>query len=337
MLDFIETHTRRGELKSNVAVIQGRNDAWKSFGRGSLWSQKGDKWQFNKATESFDLLKVFYPNNIVDGCGPNGWFTSTPYGTIDILPIEAPQDVMNKYKAMVFLGWNSFDESDFLRIRNYVFDGGTLVLTAAHLNAELQPDQPAKFPTNDAVIREMLGDNYKALNGKTVIPFGSGKIIYFPQAAYPAESSLRSQYEETMRELATETVNKELPSGWIESAPSVGFTVWDNKDHRTIYLLNTDWQSAEQQHTATFVYNGKKFPVDVRRYHIETVHCANGLAINPGSNTTDILSINKEGNSWKVTVQNTEKDTIRCFNAETGTTTTVVLDSPSVHVITVGY
>ena len=104
---------------------------------------------------------------------------------------------------MVFLGWNSFDESDFLRIRNYVFDGGTLVLTAAHLNAELQPDQPAKFPTNDAVIREMLGDNYKSLNGKTVIPFGSGKIIYFPQAAYPAESSLRSQYEETMRELAT--------------------------------------------------------------------------------------------------------------------------------------
>ena len=69
----------------------------------------------------------------------------------------------------------------------------------------------------------------------------------------------------------------------------------------------------------------------------KTVHCANGLAINPGSNTTDILSINKEGNSWKVTVQNTEKDTIRCFNAETGTTTTVVLDSPSVHVITVGY
>lgn len=139
-----------------------------------------------------------------------------------------------------------------------------------------------------------------------------------------------------MRELATETVGEELSKGWIESAPSVGFTVWDNKDRRTIYLLNTDWQSDEQQHTAIFVYAGKKFPVDVRRYHIETVHCANGLAINPGSNTTDILSINKEGNSWKVTVQNTEKDTIRCFNAETGTTTTVVLDSPSVHVITVG-
>lgn len=58
---------------------------------------------------------------------------------VDLLPVEAPLDIMNKYKAMVFLGWNSFDENDFLRIRNYVFDGGTLVLTAAHLNAELQP------------------------------------------------------------------------------------------------------------------------------------------------------------------------------------------------------
>ena len=89
---------------------------------------------------------------------------------------------------MVFLGWNSFDESDFFRIRNYVFDGGTLVLTAAHLNAELQPDQPAKFPTNDAVIREMLGDNYKSLKDRYpvrirkdhLLPAGSlsGRIVF---------------------------------------------------------------------------------------------------------------------------------------------------------------
>ena len=36
VLDFIETHSRRGEFHSNIAVIQGRNDAWKSF-----WA-----WQF---------------------------------------------------------------------------------------------------------------------------------------------------------------------------------------------------------------------------------------------------------------------------------------------------
>lgn len=335
VLDFIQTHTRRGELKSNIAVIQGRNDAWKSFGRGSLWSQKGDKWAFNKATESFDLLNVFYPDNIVDACGPEGWFTSTPYGTIDLLPVEAPQDVMNQYKAMVFLGWNSFDESDFLRLRNYVFNGGTLILTAAHLNAERQPDRPVKFPADDAVIREMLGDNYQSLSGKTNISFGNGKIIYFPDKAYPAAPSLRSRYETVLREVAEASLADEQQAGWIEESPSVGFTVWDSPDRRTIYLLNTDWQSDEQQHTAVFACNGKTFPVDVRRYHMETIHCSNGLAIHPGSNTTDVLDICKTGEGWKIVVQNTEKDTIKCFDTLTGETKIYSLDEPAVHIIKV--
>ena len=335
MFDFIETHTRRGELKSNIAIIQGRNDAWKSFGRTSLWSQKGDKWAFNKACESFDLLNIFYPDNIIDSYNPKGWFTSTPYGTVDLLPVEAPLDIMNQYKALVFLGWNSFDENDFLRIRNYVHNGGTLVLTAAHLNTELQPDQPVKFPINDSVIREMLGDRYKTLDSKTEISFGSGKIIYFPMKIYPAEKSLREQYETTLRTIAESTVSHELKDGWIESAPFIGFTVWDHKDHRTIYLLNTDWQNNIQQHKATFHYNGKKFPIDVRRYHIETLHCSKGLAVLPGSNTTDILSIDKEKGGWTITVQNTEEDTIRCFNSTTGTVETVHLTMPSIHKITI--
>ncbi|WP_169853157.1 Ig-like domain-containing protein [Anaerohalosphaera lusitana] len=176
MLDFIETHTRRGSLNSPIAVVQGRNDAWKCFGRHSLWSQSGQKWKFNKAAQSWDLLKVFYPENTLNMCGPDGWFTSTPYGTVDILPIEAPLDVMKEYKAMIFLGWNTFDEHEFMRIRDFVFDGGTLLLSGAHLNVELQPDAPVKFPEQDAVIRELLGENYREISEKTTREFGLGKI-----------------------------------------------------------------------------------------------------------------------------------------------------------------
>lgn len=333
MLNFIETHSRRGEQKSNIAVMQGRNDAWKSFGRGSVWSQKGDKWKFNKACESFDLLRVFYPDNIVDGCGPEGWFTATPYGTVDLLPVEAQRDVMNKYKALVFLGWNSYDEGDFLRIRDFVFDGGTLLLSAAHLNAELQPDQPVRFPANDAVIREMLGNDYQKMTAKTEIPFGVGKIIYFPAKAYPAESILTAEYEAAMKQIATQTSAAEKMKGWMESAPSVGFTVWDHPDKRTIYLLNTDWKSGEELQSATFVCNGKQFPVSVRRYHIETIHCAANLAVIPSSNTTDILSIIKAATGWTIKVQNTESDTIQSLNTLTGNTETIKLNEPGIHEI----
>ena len=71
-----------------------------------MWSQKGEKWQFDKVNESFDLLHVFYPDNILDACAPEGWFTSTPYGPVDILPIEADDRVMQQYRVLVFLGWN---------------------------------------------------------------------------------------------------------------------------------------------------------------------------------------------------------------------------------------
>ena len=335
MLNFVETHSRRGDLKSNIAVIQGRNDAWKSFGRGSLWSQKGDKWKFDKACESFDLLRVFYPDNIVDGCGPEGWFTSTPYGTVDLLPVEAPQDVMNRYKALVFLGWNSYDAGDFLRIRDFVFNGGTLLLSAAHLNAELQPDQPVRFPADDAVIREMLGDNYQQLTAKTEIAYGLGKIVYFPQKAYPAETNLQAGYVAAMKEIAGKTAGEETDKGWMEASPSVGFTAWDSPGRRTIYLLNADWSSDREQRPATFVYNGRKFPVSVRRYHIETIHCSEGLAVMPASNTTDVLSIERNGNGWTVKVQNTEGDVIQCMNAITGKVESVKFDQPGIHEVSV--
>lgn len=316
VLNFIETHSRRGELTSNIAVIQGRNDGWKSFGRGSIWSQEGDKWKFNKACESFDLMRVFYPENILDMCGPNGWFTSTPYGTVDLLPIEAPRDVMNRYKAMIFLGWNSYDEEDFRRIRDYVFNGGTLLLSAAHLNASLEPDQMVTFPNHDQLICEMLGNNYRTLTQKIERTFGLGKIIYFPHKAYPAEDILVEEYENTMRCIAQNASVVESSKGWIKTNKSIGFTAWDSNDRRTIYLLNTDWQSDANEQLATFLFNDHEFPISVRRYHTETIHCAHGLALMPEGNTTDILRIEKwEDKGWCTSIQSTGRDIIHIMDA----------------------
>lgn len=331
ILDYIETHTRRGDLQSRIAVIQGRNDAWKSFVRGSVWSQEGEKWKFNQACESFDLLRVFYPENEVDACGPEGWFTSTPYGPVDLLPVEAPQDVMDRYKLMLFLGWNTYDENDFQRIKQYVFDGGTLLLSAAHLNAELQPDQPVQFPDNDRVIREMLGEQYRSMSGKNEIPYGNGRIIYFATPDYPIASSLVAEYEKTMHALAASSIEEESGKGWIASSPHVGFTVWDQGDHRTILLLDTDWQSNKEEVQAVFCYAGKKFTVPVRRYRMENIHCSAGLAVHPFANTTDVLSIQPTSNGWNVQMQTTGEDQIRCMHAVSGKEQTIDLKGAGIH------
>ena len=331
MLDFIETHSRRGTLTSRVAVLQGKNDAWKSFGRGPLWSQEGDKWKFNAACESFDLLKIFYPDNIIDGCSPEGWFTTTPYGTIDLLPVEAPQDVIDRYRALIFLGWNTYDADYFERIRKYVFNGGTLLLSAAHLNAELQPDVPTRFPKDDALIRELLGEDYASLTQKAEIPYGLGKVIYFPQQAYPAEECLREAYQAEMEKIAQEAIASEPEKGWIAPSPEIGFTAWDDAGRRTLYLLNTDWQSDAEWHNATFIYGEKQFTVPVRQYHIENIHCAQGLALRPEANTSDVLSIDKADEGWKVRVQTTGKDTLHWMNAQTGATGNLTIADAGIH------
>ena len=332
VLDFIETHSRRGEFHSNIAVIQGRNDAWKSFGRGSLWSQEGEKWKFNKACESFDLLKVFYPDHIIDGCGPEGWFTSTPYGPVDLLPVEAPQDVMNRYKAMIFLGWNTYDKGDFERIRDYVFHGGTLILSAAHINACLQPDEKPCFPQDDAPVRELLGEDYRSLMQQTTLNYGKGKIIYFPEALYPAEDKLKAAYIKVMQDIAASTVHPEAENGWIEAAPAVGFTAWQDGERRTLYVLNTDWQSDEETHPYTFIYGKGKFRLSIARYQLGTIHCAAQLAAAPSSNTTDVLSIVKEADGWTVRVQTTGPDTVKFMFASNGLEKEVSFSSPGIHV-----
>ena len=333
MLDYIETHSRQGSLHTKIAVIQGRNDAWKSFGRTSIWSQKGDKWAFNKAMESFDLLKVFYPENNVDYCSTDGLFTSTPYGPVDILPVEASNDVMNQYKALIFLGWNTFDNTDFIRLKKFVERGGTLLLGAVHMNSELQPDLPAKFPEDDTVIKTLLGIDYKTYKEKTVIPLGKGRVIYYPENVYPADNLIRKHYIEEMKDIASGITSEELEKGWIKASPHINFSVWDTGSMRTLYLLNVDWKSDDISHPADFVLNNKVFTVDVDRYTITSICCADNIAATMRSNTSDILAFEKKDDKWIITCQTTENDQLTIFNGISGTYEKIIIKSPGIHIL----
>lgn len=328
MLDYIETHSRQGELKSNIAILQGRNCPWKCFGRTSMWSQQTEKWKFGKINESFDLLHVFYPDNQLNWCGPEGWFTSTPYGTVDILPIEANDDVFQRYRVLAFLGWNTYHADDFRRICRFVEQGGTVLLSAAHLNANLQPDEAPEFPADDAAIRHLLGDDYRSLQSKTEIRKGKGYVIYFPQSLYPSEKEIRTDYEATLRELAEKESLCESEKGYVSPEQHIGFTVWDTPSKRTIYLLNNDWTSKQPVRHATLLLNNKKFTLNVRCYQLETIHIATGLAILPASNTTDILSIKEMGDGWDIEVQTTGTDTLKLFNSFSGAVLEQTIELP---------
>lgn len=334
ILDMIETRERRGELNPQIAVIQGRNDAWKSFGRSPFWSQKGDEWAFGPAGESFDLLNVFYPGNNIDAVGtsdftkPAGWYSATPYGAVDLLPIEASEEVLNDYKALVFLGWNSYDAADFRRLTNFVKRGGVLIMSGVHLNTELKLDREIQFPADDSVVSELLGDNYRELKGKVERKLGSGKVIFFADKLYPSDTRIRAEYEAAMRDVAAKVVDNELVSGWIVPSESVEFAAWgSDSGRRDIYLLNIDWWSGAAAHQATFTLGSQKFDVNVRAGQIETVCVHNGIGVMAEGNTTDVKSINAK----QVVVQTIDNDRIKVFSADNSTPQIFEIKGAGIH------
>ena len=317
LLDFIETHTRRGEMRPRIAVLQGRNDAWKCFSRASSWSQEGEKWRFGRANESFDLLRIFYPENVMDanigGDAVRGWFTSTPYGPVDLLPVEAPASVLARYDVLIFLGWNSYDRTDFERIAAVVHAGGTLVMTAAHANEELQPDLPPRFPHAAAPLRRMLGRGFERLDGRNDLVYGKGRIVYFAEPLYPADPQLRPRYEAAIREIAGRTVQSESARGWIRAAAHIGFTAWDAAGRRTLYVLNNDWEGSAPSRSARLLFAGNEFEIEVPRWRITAIHCFDDVAVLPSSDTADVLGRTADG---AIEVQCTAPATFRIFRSD---------------------
>lgn len=333
MLDFIQTHTRQGQLHTKIGVVQGRNDSWSSFQRGQAWSQAGEKWAFADQTNSFDLLKIFYPNNDASFCNKEHMFTAAPFGPVDIFPIEAPQDQLDGYKLIVFLGWNTYKAEDFEKLGTYVHRGGTLILSAAHINANLQPDQTPEFPKDDAPVRALLGDDYRSLTGIRHITYGNGEVIYFPSPDYPGNEAIKDAYTDAIRKAAVRTVAGEEGEGWIETGEFIDFTVWQKKGHRTIYLLDTDWKNPSLAAECKLLFGENSYPVSVPSGAIGTIHCMEGLAIYPSSNTTDVLDIRKTTDGWTVTVQTTGPDTLEYFKKDENGSGVIEISKPGIHSI----
>ena len=333
MLDFAETHARRGNHHTPIAVLQGRCDPWHIFGHTPVWSQWGGKWAFNRACESFDLLKVFYPKSAVTTAGPDHWFTDTPFGVVDLLPIEATPARLAEYRMVAFLGWNTYSNDDFAHLLEYVRQGGTLLLTAAHVNAEEQPHLPPKFPAEDTAVRRLLGDGYRALKTPTVIPNGRGRVIYFPENRYPADPALREAYTEALMAEARRAVQPESNRGWVLPAPYIDFSVWDEGVRRTVYVLNTDWKTEVNAHPFTLVFGGASFELKQPRNQLGTIHCFPGFALVPDGNTTDVLSLTEKNGSAEVVIQTTGPDRVEILCAKTGQRSVRTLPAAGIHKI----
>ncbi|MGI8907982.1 MAG: hypothetical protein ACR2IE_16005 [Candidatus Sumerlaeaceae bacterium] len=68
------------------------------------------------------------------------FFSGTPYGDFDQLPIEANETNLSRYRLLLHLGWNTMIHEDYEKLKRWVFAGGTLLVGVPQFSTHVTRD-----------------------------------------------------------------------------------------------------------------------------------------------------------------------------------------------------
>lgn len=357
-LHFIQTHSRRGRMVSPIALIHGRSDGWVCFTRRNVWSQDGEEWKFDTPEESWDLLKVFYPDAVLDAIyrhpcpdGPQGYYSRTPYGTVDILPQEASPEKYKRYGHMAFLGFHTAQDGMVEQLCDYVREGGRLLLGWCHLFTDRDrhsalygtPHPLEASALTGVTLREFLPetagltmgrielsdprkDDVTVCQERNGIPFllkhriGKGTVYFINAREYPASPGVRDTYETVLKQFGSEAVEECSWKGWAESQDTIGTAVYDREDgHRIIYAVNTGWWSESESETwMKLRLHGEEYQIPVPRDVITQITIKEDIAVVISDMETEVLEICPGEKGFSVWLQGQGEARIRiCCPGET--------------------
>ena len=364
---YVKTHTRRGELQRSVALLHGRFDGWACFCRRNVWAQNGKKWEFNTPEESWDLIRVFYPDSVLDAiyrhpcpAQPHGYYTRTPYGMVDILPVEAEKTVMGRYGAMAFLGWNSAEEGQLAVLTECVREGGVLVLGWPHLfrdkdresaiwgephpldalaltGVELLGFRKPEGPGEPALGEVILQENAEVVREEKGRPLvimrklGRGRVYLVNAREYPASPCVRPVYEDLLRMLGRQETEKRKRLGCVLSEDTVETAEYqEGSGLRRVYAINTDWYSQDKDGAEAVLWMGEEqYPVTIFRDQIHCFTIHDGVAVETDDWDTEVLSVDLEKGGLHVTAQGCGKATLTVYSGGRAARHAIELDGIS--------
>jgi hypothetical protein len=299
---YVVSHSRRGRYYSPMAYVHGRYDGMLGFGKNKSFGIRDFKdCDAEKSWE--DLLKLFYPlsrpNDPIyyHNCPAEavGYYSGTPSGNVDSVPLEGGTNVLPEYKAISFVGYNFATAEDMDTVYDYVLNGGTVVLSWPHLSITtnrndivLNKFEIIKHPFVEAITEGDPIFESEVINGNMVdvcsnlssdftvlekteagMPLkaeksvGKGKIVLINAKAYPHHPAVSDIFVNTVKEINSELIAKE--NVWIECGNDVEFTVYDREDgKRDIYVLAVDWyNSPETMRSFTLRIGKHRYSVEI--------------------------------------------------------------------------
>jgi len=183
MYQFARIHRRPSRFpRVRLGVVYGNEDGTPGLWNRTVWGQYGDpKWLEGPAERSWRLVDRFFrkedwARETVQG--EIDFSGSPPLGQYDLVPAEAPLEILHQYGCLLFLGWNTMTEEIYAKLESFVRQGGRLIMFLPHLSTESDRGKGLKL---------IRSGNFSDLFGVRILGPGEKKIQGFK---FFADSSL---------------------------------------------------------------------------------------------------------------------------------------------------
>ncbi|MBE6358646.1 MAG: hypothetical protein E7057_05295 [Lentisphaerae bacterium] len=178
---FVKTHPRKGKVVRKIAFVEGRYAApfngficdveqTPDYSVWGLFGNNAPEWGHNQVEKCRQVLDVLMPGASTqplrqDFSKRRFFFSGTPYGDFDEVPTEAQADYLKQYSLLLHMGWNTMIAEDYDKLREFVRDGGTLLIGltqfSTHVKRDFLRDMKDLALWNDGDLSEFCGVKVK--------------------------------------------------------------------------------------------------------------------------------------------------------------------------------
>lgn len=186
--DFVKANgTPEGQPETTLALIKGNLDLGGEGFRPNdaiaglfTLAEQNPLWYSGQPERGWDIAsRVFFPRPPVLAPWHNLFLSGTPYGPVDVTSFAADHVdagfLSAHYKALLFTGWNTSSEKQYVELLRYVQNGGTLFVSIPHLSTNATRHY-ASFGVEELV----QGGDFSDLCGVKVK--GKGERFYWATA-----------------------------------------------------------------------------------------------------------------------------------------------------------
>lgn len=255
---FVKTHPRTGRNRRNIAFLEGRYAApFNGFICGSeqtpaysVWGLFGNSdpvWGHGQPEKCRQILDVLMPGASTQPLRQRYdrrrfFFSGTPYGDFDEVPVEADGSYLQQYQLLLNLGWNTMIEEDFRKLYEFVSEGGTLFTGlpqfSTHVRRDFLRDWRDLALWNNGDLSELCGVRILGPGERYSGQWNCAGRETFPDVELSAVPSESSAEDGPCRLARTELAGAEIVA-W-DAASGEALIVRNRVGNGAVYLL-TAW------------------------------------------------------------------------------------------------